>query len=353
MNKTARFFLFLYRIMLRFYPVRFRQEYSEEMQTVFCLQLEHIQGNFKTFLAGWRELLDLPPNILQAHLRQKRESLILLEKRFNFQPGSWQEILLACMPLLLMGLIPALLSFIPGTQTMNTAAAISLLIFLTICLIGLGIIGLLAKLPRWAAGYTVIPLALFILGGLALVNYFDTLAIPHSWGFTAFISIFQGFFLLLLALAVFILLQITARLKAFSSFMKRLRNDPSLLSFMFYGAALVIILGQYEEFTQGSPYLILSILALGLGIWGYLGSNKRKSKTTALVSGSSLACLLTLTANLIAFGMGQASQFSQEILWRVVFSIFINWLSIQVLILAPLVLPFDKNRRFSKNFHTV
>ena len=347
MNKIALFLGFLYRQMLLFYPTSFREEYSAEMKTVFSLQLENTQGDFNILCVGLREMRDLPLSLLRAHIRKKMEEFIMIEKRFTFQPGSWQEVLLACMPLLLMGFIPGLLSLIPLTEANNILAGIILFSFLAMVLIGLGIIGLLAKLPRWAAGYTIIPLTILIFGGLALMNYFNILPIPHEWGFAAFILIFQALFLLLQGLTVIILLLIARKIRAFSLFNKRLQDDRSLLSFMLYGSALVITLGQYEDVAQGNLYLILSILALGLGAWGYLGLQKTKTRTAALVSGSSLACLFALFANLFLFRNGQSPEISQEILFRVVFSSLVNWLSIQVLILAPLFLPLNKRREFS------
>ena len=353
MNKIALFLGFLYRQMLLFYPTSFREEYSAEMKTVFSLQLENTQGDFNILCVGLREIRDLPLSLLRAYTYKKREGLVMIEKHFTFRPGSWQEVLLACMPLLLMGFVPALFALLPVTGANNILAGILLISFLAVVLIGLGIIGLLAKLPRWAAGYTIIPLTILIFGGLALLNYFNILSIPREWGFAVFFLIFQGIFLLLLALAVVFLLQITRKIKAFSGFAKKVQNDPSTLSFMLYGAALVIVLSQYEDVAQGSPYLFLSILALGLGVWGYLGLQKTKTRTAALVSGSSLACLFALIANLFLFRNGQNPEISQEILFRVVFSLLVNWLTIQILILAPLFLHLNKNRSFSGQTNAV
>ncbi len=77
MNRTLRFYIWLYTKLLRLYPRAFYAAYADEMTGILRLKLHDSmqRGNNTFYLSLLREMLDLPANIIREHLRKDREPM--------------------------------------------------------------------------------------------------------------------------------------------------------------------------------------------------------------------------------------------------------------------------------------
>ncbi len=93
--------------ILQLYPASFRDEYAEEMRTVFQMQLNKQPVDFWLFVRiAWTELLPLPRLLFTAYWRERRKYPMKtgLERWFVQPEGSWKEMILAGLPFVMFGL---------------------------------------------------------------------------------------------------------------------------------------------------------------------------------------------------------------------------------------------------------
>jgi hypothetical protein len=292
-----------YHWALRLYPARFREAYSQEMLLVFQMQLDDTPNLnlWRALHILWGELQPLPLLLAAAHLRERRNLQMKTGlERWFFQPqGSWKEILLAVLPFLLIGTLPGIFSLSPALRNLPIKIGMPILIFLALILVVLGLIGLAVGLPRWSLLYAGILLTFMSLGSLALMTTFSTLiTIPDTWPSLLFNAVLLGVHLILLFLLVAGVIWIGDKLPLTQGFSQQLRDDPSLISFMLYGGAFLIVLFNFEDVSGVDVYLILASLVMALGGWIYLRTERAANRLTVLITATTLATVFALIANL-------------------------------------------------------
>ena len=107
MKSNLGFLYKLYAGLLILYPKTFREEYGEELQSVFDQSVEDAatKGGFELERLIWRELVSLPKAVFLAHLRERRNEKMTrnFDTYFDFASGSWKEFLTAILPFFLTG----------------------------------------------------------------------------------------------------------------------------------------------------------------------------------------------------------------------------------------------------------
>ena len=340
MTSLAGFLIRLYRGMLTLYPNRFRQEFGEELLVVFQLRINDALRNSRrsVLLTGWRELRDLPAAVVFAHLRERRHTR--MENKFVgwfSQPqGSWREILLAGLPFVLLVFVPGAITTIPAAERIPESIGQIILLTMAGTLIGLGIIGLLARLPRWSLVYAGILITTTAVIGLAGMNQFNIWPFPIRWSVWRTAGLMAAFLVILFSLVGLVVLA-ASRMRLSAPFFSNLRRDPTLIPFMMYGGSLVLVVLNYDEVDAGG-LVMLSAVGLLAGAWGDLRSDSVKGRLRSLFVGSTLACLAALAGNLFySILYDHAQMFNEPVVTnRVLLSGVLSWITCQVMIFFPL-----------------
>ncbi len=101
-----------YHLLLTLYPQGYREEYGEELQTVFDLSMEDVikLGRLAAAKVFLLEVIHLPGAILLEHLRERRKNKMVrkTDRLLNFPPGSRHETLVALAPFLVLAGLPIL-----------------------------------------------------------------------------------------------------------------------------------------------------------------------------------------------------------------------------------------------------
>jgi len=341
MTLLAGLLVWLYQGMLKLYPDRFRQEFGEELLVVFQLRLHDALTNNRrdVLLTGWRELRDLPAALISAHLRERRRNRMAnnLEVWFSQPKGSWKEILLAGLPFVLLAFVPGVLTIIPAVERIPDTIGQLILLAIGLVLVGLGIIGLLARLPRWSLVYAGILITTLALIGLAGMNRLNILPSPSRWTLWWTAGYLAGFLVIVFSLVGLMMLG-ASRIRLAAPFFQNLRTDPTHLSLMMYSGSLVLVILNYDEVDAGG-LLMLSAVGMLAGAWGYLRSDSLKTRLRSLFIGSTLACTAALAGNVFYSVIPDHAQgFNESIfLNRVLVSGVLSWITSLVMIFFPLV----------------
>jgi hypothetical protein len=334
----------LYKHSLRLYPRSFRETYDEELCVVFNLAVEEAAGDgfFGLLVFVCRELRDLPMAVFVSHARERRR--LAMQRRLNRwfiqDPGSWQEVILAITPYLLLCLIPGFLSATTLDQSIPPHVGLLILGGIVGILAVLGLISLSVELPRWSMPYAGIPMALVVLLGLFALNARFTFfnGGPTDW-WTRMLG-FLGIYLVVLVTAMMAAVWMSGKLTRTRSFFNRVKKDWTLISFCMYGSALIFVVGMYEDLHGAGWYLVLTAILLILGVWIYLRSQDARHRMLALTLSIGLAMLIALIANIQL--MDWASPIEINIgplaINRATVSVLLTWLACEVMILAPGIL---------------
>ena len=212
--------------------------------------------------------------------------------------GSWKEILLAALPFVLMALLPGIFTLIPAVSNLPNAIGMVILILMGLTLIVFGIIGLLARLPRWSLVYAGVPLTIVPFGIVFLLIAPGTLPVPDGWSPTATVAALMALALAIILLLLASLIWMAGKFDLTRDFQQRVTADPSLLSLVLYGGALFLVLAGFEDVAGVNVYLLLAALCLIAGVWVYLRTERFERRVMALVIASTAAMLLSATANL-------------------------------------------------------
>jgi len=223
--------------------------------------------------------------------------LVKLKSWFVPPHSSWKEFWLAGMPFLLILFLPGLLTLFPAVEEIPDWMKQTILLGLAALLVGLGIIGFFAGLPRWSLSYAGILITvlsyLFLMG----VDFLGVLTFPAKWDLWktfVFVTVFLIFLFTLVALIIFI----AGMVSMTASFIQQIRADRTLLPFMMYSGTLVLVMLNYDE-VRGGGLVIVSALAMLAGVWGYLRADSDAERMLALIIGITVALIATLTANLL------------------------------------------------------
>ncbi len=294
MSVQVRRLIYLFQVLFRLYPPRYRVDFGPEQLTVFKMEAlcAEEQGGFSLAVLVLRELFCLPASILYQHVREIRRRAMQSPAVSDWKRPTWAEIL-----------VVASIFFIPALRKAEQFIGIAAPILgygLAAVIIACIILGLVKRVPRWAIPHfgvvlSFTGLALAISSGWNLgylpqvpVGSQDTLlnALPlkTSLAFLGITLIPAGLFILFLLI-----------LPPLWPALKRLFGDWTLLSFLFYGMAILPLTEMFDEYSYQQPYVLLACLFLAGGALVFLRSPQRGQRFLALAGGLALA-ILTVAA---------------------------------------------------------
>jgi hypothetical protein len=268
----------VYAALLHLYPRTFRDEFADEMQSVFGDSIaEAAQHGVAALIAlCLQELRDLPGAILRELWQARGKSIMENKPRV-----SWLELLCAAIPFLLYLSFP----MIEGLR-FNWGAVV--ILFLLGALFILMVVGLFKGIPRWSMPGLGLLLAAvnYILLGLVggLLVALDLVPLPLLR--EVFGSGFSNVGVIVLTLVV---LLITASIRPLRPFFQRVREDWTLVPFALYGVMPLVLYASFDEYQGSVPYEISIGLILLVSLLLYLRNTQPSRKLLALGIGITLA----------------------------------------------------------------
>ena len=343
----------IYSLLLYLFPKAYREEYGDELQTVFNSSLGDAAGWTGRINVFLRELTGLPSAILYEHLRERRKTKMTgkFASRFNFEPGSRNEALVALAPFVFFGGIPVVIGWLQYSGAMPLWFAITFVFVFWGSGLSLFVIGFKKGAPRWFMPYLGVPLPI-----ISLIA-FSTLVNPEWSGFpflresSWFVKqvVHQGVLwggLFISILLIFLLTRLIPRLR---SFHQRLRSDWTLPCFLLYGAMPFVIVLSFEEFKNEEPFLLLSFLALALGGWIYLQSGTQWKKFLSLLLGMTVAMSIAVLGQTLLYE--SSFPFTGFPRWTTTLSTVIMWMWMVLFMFISAALSLLQ--RLDKNLKTV
>ena len=169
-------------------------------------------------------------------------------------------------------------------------------------------IGLTQGFPRWSLPY--LGLAISLASYIYLFDWITDQAVPPAsanllpWPLDASMGVlvevyWAGILWLGLFLITLLFVGALSLVRGFQPFVQRIRQDWTLVSFIFYGETALALGLLYNSHGGEQPFAITSLLMLAAGAWLYLRTPLRKRRVLALL------CSLTLA--LWVAGLGQDS----------------------------------------------
>lgn len=319
-----------YSLLLYLFPKAYREEFGDELQVVFDLSFADAMdgGWFEVVRVVLRELAGLPKAILYQHLSERRKTGMTgkFASRFDFEPGSRNEIFATLAPFLFFGVLPILLSYLDTKGILPLWLAILFVFVFWLSGISLFVMGFKNRVPRWFMPYLGLPLPIIS------VIIFSALVNPEWRGFpflqesSWFIKqIFnQGTLWLGLFVSALLIFLLTRLIPRLHSFHHRLRADWTLLPFILYGALPLIIVFSFEEFKNEELYMLLAFMTLALGGWFYLRSSTPWKKFWSLLVGMTLAMSIAVLGQTLLYE--SSFPFTSFPRWTTTLSTVIMWM---------------------------
>ena len=338
-----------YSLLLYLFPRTYREEYGDELQTVFDLSFADAKNG------GWlgivdvilRELAALPIAIIHEHLRERRKTKMLKRfgSHFDFVSGSFLEFLGALYPFFLLGGVLPLMSVLmrsnfltPQSVLVNGIGILLVAILGILCLIGLA-----KGLPRWSLPYLGFLFSLFSVFQLGMwlerrrVISFTALY-ARSW-FLGQIA-YQG----MLWVGISVVMLVLVLMISFIPFLRRFREDWTLLTLVTYGASPLALVFAFDEYINEEPFELFAYILLAAGLWFYLRNNDPHRRFWALFGG--LAASLLFAAVSKAFMSSPLWPYEHyyyegysSFPWQTeMMSTVIMWMWVALSMLIPLVL---------------
>lgn len=331
-------------LLLRLFPKTYREEYGDELQSVFNLSFDEAirAGRLEVVLVVLRELISLPVAVIHEHLRERRKAKMTREftSRFDFAPGSRKEVLAAVAPFLFCGMVPILVSLlITETDILDQALGICMLVSMISALL----VVFFKQVPRWFMPYLGLPLPL--LSFFISIVWLDTwnrsslldFAMPmFLWTFISYGYIWGMFVPLLVLLILF-----SAAVPRYRPFYHRLRNDWTLLCFILYGATPFMAFLSFEGYHRTGPFRESIFLILAVGGWLYLRNDVPWKKFLTLIGAQTLSMFIAAVGQVVLFKY--SAYYFPYIDIRVAWWDFVHvsvaiWLGLVLLMFLPLVL---------------
>jgi hypothetical protein len=276
----------VYLAALSLFPPAYRREFGDELLYAVGMGAAEAAAQGESALLGfaWRELRDLPLAILRAHLHERRSPMDL--RPGAHLPGgplsAWQ--LGAVFIPFLLPMLNALrfAAFNQSVPWLLTALALALLVLLGLTCIA----GFYRKFPVWA------------LPGLSLLFFFVSAALQFLAQAFVFLAVMLPLYggwpddplgakiaIMLLVQAIYLVIMVVATivlLRVLPGFHERVRQEWTLLSFLFYGIAILPVIGN-DEFHGVEPHEVISLLILAAGAALYLVAPWRWLRVMALI----------------------------------------------------------------------
>jgi hypothetical protein len=295
MTLHLRLMALAYRWLVRWYPPLFQAEFGEEMQGVFNESLLRSAEDslwVQAALLG-RELKDMPASILKARLNEKK-GVSAMSTPAQESPVTRQALIGLTLYFIFVGTYEMI--HIPGSLMENPILKILFPTVLLVIMFGPLVVGVFQHLPRWSMFFVGLPLAVLAVYVVhdALERRYEPQILfwmrqvlsPNAWSNRLLWQWFyQGRFWLAILLTVTFLIGFTALLPRFRSFAGRIGRDWTHLSFLFYGASLLLFFIDFDEYRYDEWYRLGSMLALAAGAWGYLRAGTPQRRTLWLLVG--------------------------------------------------------------------
>ena len=339
----------LYALLLHLFPKNYREEYGNELQTVFELSLHDAMqaGELEVVRVSLRELISLPFAIIHEHLRERRKAKMIgkFSSRFDFAPGSRWEFLTALYPFLLVGFIEPLMTvlMISSLLTPRSTLVNGIGIFIVVSLGILLLLGLVKGMPRWSLPYlgfalTILSVSIFsFLLDLRSLRFHDRLAPLGDF-------IFEGTMWFGLLVVMILLVAFTKTLPAF----QRFRNDWTLLCFIPYGGVPFAMMLTFDEYTGDEPFMFFGFLVLAVGTWLYLHNKHEWKRFGALFGAMTLAMFIAAAGKAILLPTQEWLVFFDSVSWKTEAMYTIRtwiWLALIMLLTSALNLPSRSKER--------
>lgn len=332
----------LYTVFLYLYPKKYREEYGDELRTVFNLSLDEMLGKAGMEIA-WRisrEFLSLPKAILHEHLRERRKTKMMksFASRFDFALGSRNETRAALIPFL-FGSLMILFSYISYSLAFPMWMQVTFVFIFWLLLISLFVIGFAKGAPRWFMPYLGLPLPII---SLIIFNSWldDWIGIrfnrlyERSWFMGQFV--FQGLLWVGLIGSILLLVLTVSLIPKFHPFYNRLKNDWTLLCFILYGAMPFVLVLTFDEYKYGEPYMFLAFLILAAGGWFYLRNDELWKKFLCLYIGVALSMLTAVVGKAIILPIQEWPVFIDPSYWKSeAMSTLVTWMWLALVMLIP------------------
>ena len=325
--------------LLHLFPSAYREEYGDELRSVFNLSVDEAleRGIFEVAGVILRELSGLPQAIIHEHLRERRrlEMNKTFASRFDFVPGSRNEALVALAPFL-FGMVMVFLGYIGRYLTVSLWAQVAFVILFWSTVLGLFLLGSAKGLPRWFMPYLGLPLP---IASLLLFNILVEMRGAWWNRLPGLLSDFTlgGLLWMGLILPPLLLLVISSLVPRLRPFHQRLRDDWTLLSFLLYGAVPLALWITFDGYVNEEPFAILSLFMLALGGWFYLRSDEPLKRFASLQVGLALS-LLTATVGKAVLFIGSWFQVFNSTWKDELVSTVMTWIWLALIMLLPLAL---------------
>ena len=344
-----RFLHRLYGLLITLYPREYRDEYGEELQSVFDLALDDVMesGGSEVTRVALRELSSLPPAIIYEHLRERRKTKMIgkFSSRFDFAPGSRREFLTALYPFILVGFVEPLMIVLMVSNLLTPQSVLvnGIGIFIVASLGILLLIGFVKGLPRWSLpylGFALTILSVYVFSALLDIRslrLYDRLAPLGDF-------IFEGSMWFGLLVVMILLVAVTRILPAF----RRFRNDWTLLCFIPYGGVPFAMMLTFDEYTGDEPFMFFGFLVLALGTWLYLHNKHEWKRFGALLGAMTLAMFIAAAGKAVLLPTQEWLVFFDSISWKTEVMFTIRtwiWLALIMLLTSILHLPSRSRER--------
>ncbi len=291
----------VFTILIRFYPSRFKDEFSEEMRSVFAERANRAarHGFLSLLHLTLEEIFFLPPLLIKAHWYQWQKMRsskgisgessgdIISTANLHLPDGrdSWPLAFLEVSLFISLAVILILQTYlpIPGSGTGWARAVGFTGTALLILAAPIFLIGLLRGLPRWA-----LPSA-GILAGYGILM---------GW-------IYQLLFIIAVIVIILFLFIVAAyrtnfQTRSLPPYWQRLcaspRTDWPQLSFGMYGATPLLIILAYGDgvLNNRTLFLAVSVFSMLTGAFVFTRSRKPATQLLALAGGNDLIALAGL-----------------------------------------------------------
>lgn len=303
---------------LALFPAAYREEYGEELAYAIRASVEEARARGRRALIGlaWRELRDLPPALVAAHVSQWEGRAMRLQAGAHLPGGPMRSSLL--VPLFVPFTIPLVMTLFPillGGHALWLHRV--LVVALSLAALAIGVLGLARGFPAWtlpsvgvllcviwfplkwvAQAAILIVLGLVRLSGAAWTGGLSTDLVRSFWPEALWGKVAQqaGLDVAFLAIAV---LMAGGLLLLSPSLRRRVGRDWSSLSFLLYGMSIPYA-ALHDSFRGLEPYEIAGGCLLAGGAALFVLVPRRWQRLLALTAALLLAqSLLSLGTYLV------------------------------------------------------
>jgi len=276
-----------YQLLLHLYPASFREEYGEEMLSIFQEAID--EARLLGGLAVWKvlaaELSSLPGAAIRYHFG---DGSIKIKRTNDWEmPPNRREVLVALAVFML-----------PGSAILLNLPVELISISLIGLLAGVLLTGLVRGFQRWSL--PALGLGLSAFSFMYLFQWAADLVTPGMLANLGILPhdestrlILHGFWAGLMWLSLFALtflaLGLLALVRKFRILIVRIRQDWTIASYILYSGAIFTLLLTFNQYRYEKSYAVASSLCLATGAWFYLRSRRWWQRTLSLLTGLTLA----------------------------------------------------------------